>query len=163
VRDPLTQSRCNPQPWQGELQVSSILYCISSEVVPSDPLEKMALHYARLFLQAAALCFLTATTVAPVSLPSAVHDDGRLSTLSARHTARHVPLSASGHVYVAHVIVGTPPQAMSLAISTSSPHTWVPSVTAMACSWDYSPSFGLPMGDISSLCKWGVCELWLIF
>ncbi|KAK4683381.1 hypothetical protein QC764_124660 [Podospora pseudoanserina] len=70
-----------------------------------------------------------------------------------------VPVSASGHVFIVNVTVGTPPQPLSLLLSPSSPHTWLPNADeAMPCSQGFNLlSGGFHPTDVlsGSACKWG--------
>jgi len=87
------------------------------------------------------------------------------NTHNSRHTARSadgrvldVPLRAAGHVFVANVKVGTPPQSLSLLLSPSSPHTWVPKAEGMPCANGYEGSlaaFYSPSDGSISACRWG--------
>ena len=71
-------------------------------------------------------------------------------------TPAGVPVVASGHVFVVNVTVGTPPQPLSLLLSPSSPHTWVPKAEVMSCLTGVDPLAGFQSSDVSgSACKWG--------
>lgn len=68
-----------------------------------------------------------------------------------------VPIVASGHVFVVNVTVGTPAQPLSLLLSPSSPHTWVPGAGAMPCmtGYDSLSLFHAPDDISGSACRWG--------
>ncbi len=68
-----------------------------------------------------------------------------------------VPLAPSGHVFVVEVKAGTPPQPLSLLLSPSSPHTWLPKAEGMPCKTGYDTFTGFhsPDDDSGSACSWG--------
>ncbi|KAK0660053.1 aspartic peptidase domain-containing protein [Cercophora samala] len=103
-------------------------------------------------------CFLFATaTSAHLLVPFT--RERNIASRSIDGKTASVPLSASGHVFIANVTVGTPPQQLSLLLSPSSPHTWLPNANeAMPCSQNFNLLSGgfHPVDDISSsACKWG--------
>ncbi|KAK4225318.1 putative aspartic protease [Podospora fimiseda] len=67
-----------------------------------------------------------------------------------------LPISSSGHAFVVKVTVGTPPQQLSLLLSPSSPHTWVPKGEGMSCNQAFdSISLFHPASGTGSACRWG--------
>ncbi|KAK4213922.1 putative aspartic protease [Rhypophila decipiens] len=101
-----------------------------------------------LSLRSAALSFLCCCLLSPFA--------GCLAS-AASHI--QVPLSASGHVFLVNVTVGTPPQPLSLLLSPSSPHTWLPQSDAMPCTNNFDTLAGsVQASDDSagSACGWGV-------
>ncbi|KAK4246924.1 aspartic peptidase domain-containing protein [Corynascus novoguineensis] len=90
----------------------------------------------RLSLLAIGILSATAASAQHVLLPFSQHED---ISLSARASEEGTLKSASGYAYVIDATVGTPPQKVSLLLSTSSGDTWVPDANTMECSpeWYY--------------------------
>ncbi|KAK4443765.1 putative aspartic protease [Podospora aff. communis PSN243] len=108
-------------------------------------------------LWAAALHFLVATAAsAHLLLPFSRERNIARST----EFAAEIPVAASGHVFVVNATVGTPGQPVSLLLSTSSPHTWVPRADVMPCQTRYDPRIGFYPSDSTdgsnSACAWGI-------
>ncbi|KAM7187209.1 putative aspartic protease [Rhypophila sp. PSN 637] len=98
-------------------------------------------------LRSAALSFLCYCLLSPFA--------GCLAS-AASHI--QVPLSASGHVFLVNVTVGTPPQPLSLLLSPSSPYTWLPQFDASPCKNNYDSLAGTVQASddsASSACGWG--------
>ena len=104
-----------------------------------------------------AVCLLSATciTAQHVLLPFSQHND--IPGLSPR-TSEQATLKSSEYAYLVEASVGTPAQKLSLVISPSTGHTWVPDANTYECSpeWYYaqyrsSSSFKIPASE----CKWG--------
>lgn len=117
-----------------------------------------------LLRSAAALCcfFILSATAASAHVLVPFRQERNTHSLhlarSADGRVLDVPLRASGHVFVADVKVGTPPQSLSLLLSPSSPHTWVPKAEGMPCANGYEGSlaaFYSPSDGSISACKWG--------
>ncbi|KAK0639647.1 aspartic peptidase domain-containing protein, partial [Cercophora newfieldiana] len=111
-------------------------------------------------LRAAALHFLVATAAsAHLLLPFTQQTNIARSTDGATNELANLPLAASGHVFVVNATVGTPGQPVSLLLSTSSPHTWVPKADVMPCMTRYDPRIGFYSSDSTdgsnSACGWG--------
>ncbi|KAK0622334.1 aspartic peptidase domain-containing protein [Immersiella caudata] len=108
-------------------------------------------------LRAVALHFLVTTAAsAHLLLPfSRERNIARATEFSAE-----LPIAASGHVFVINATVGTPGQPVSLLLSTSSPHTWVPKSDVMPCQTRYDPRIGFYSSDSTdgsqSACTWGI-------
>ncbi len=104
----------------------------------------------------AACMLLSATSIVAqhVLLPFSQHHD--LPGLSPR-ASEQATLKSSEYAYLVDASVGTPAQNLSLVISPSSGHTWVPDANTFECSpeWYYgrysSSSFKIPASE----CKWG--------
>lgn len=109
-----------------------------------------------------ALCVLSATAAVAqhVLLPFSQHRD--IAALSSRGSEQ-ATLKAAEYAYLVDVSVGTPAQKMSLLISTSTGHSWVPDANTPECSpdWYYNrymtssssgrSSFTIPASE----CNWG--------
>lgn len=108
-----------------------------------------------LLLRSAALYLLFATAAyAHILVPFS--RERNIASRSADGTPASVPIVASGHVFVVNVTVGTPPQSLSLLLSPSSPHTWVPKAEVMSCLTGFDSLSGFHSSDASgSACKWG--------
>jgi hypothetical protein len=117
----------------------------------------MALH-TRLSLLA--IGALTATTAAQhVLLPFSQHNSNDVN-LSARGS-KQTTLTSSEYAYVVDATVGTPPQKVSLLISTSVGDTWVPDANTVECSpeWYYLDRYWYDDDDDFDMpdakCTWG--------
>ncbi|KAK4164776.1 aspartic peptidase domain-containing protein [Cladorrhinum sp. PSN259] len=78
------------------------------------------------------------------------------ATLASAHISVPLASTAAGHVFVVNVTVGTPPQPLSLLLSPSSPHTWVPNAAdAMPCRTGFDSSSFYPAEGPNSACRWG--------
>ncbi len=102
-----------------------------------------------------AVYMLGATAAQHVLLPFSQHND--IPSLSPR-ASEQATLKSSEYAYLVEASVGTPAQKLSLVISPSSGHTWVPDANTYECSpeWYYgqyrsSSSFKIPASE----CKWG--------
>jgi len=109
-----------------------------------------------ILLRAAALHFLVATAAsAHLLLPFS----RERNTARATDGTAELPLAASGHVFVVNATVGTPGQPVSLLLSPSSPHTWVPKSDVMPCMTRFDSLIGFYSSDsldgLNSACAWG--------
>ncbi|KAK0712337.1 aspartic peptidase domain-containing protein [Apiosordaria backusii] len=100
-------------------------------------------------------CFLFATATSAHLLVPFTRERNIARALDTRSPS--VPLAASGHVFVVNVTAGTPAQQLSLLLSPSSPHTWLPDAEAMPCQTGFDSLSGFHNLDDSSgsACKWG--------
>lgn len=118
----------------------------------------MALRFSTLAIGA----LLASAAAQHVLLPFAQRSD--IPTLSAR-ASEQVSLKSAEYAYVVDVEVGTPAQQLSLLISSTTGHTWVPDTNTIECSprwyyvdrYDYYEDYDYEyLDDIpDSLCKWG--------
>lgn len=114
----------------------------------------MALHTR---LSNLAICALGATAAAAHVLLPFSHRSQH-PQLSARAASEQISLKSAEFAYVVDVTVGTPPQKLSLIVSSSTGDTWVPDANTDSCSpeWYYSrysyyEDFNIP----EPLCEWG--------
>ncbi|KAL2161772.1 hypothetical protein VTH06DRAFT_7556 [Thermothelomyces fergusii] len=128
----------------------------------------MALPDTRLSLLAVAIGMLSAAAVSAqhVLLPFSQHRDVALSAHASERGALRGP---DGYAYVIDAAVGTPPQNLSLLISTTTSHTWVPDANTRECSprWYYHKYYhddyyyyddddeDDDYDDSDSRCRWG--------
>ncbi|KAL1843530.1 hypothetical protein VTJ49DRAFT_1123 [Mycothermus thermophilus] len=122
---------------------------------------------------APSMCFLALATAAcvlraaaqHVLLPFSQHRD--VQGIAARASAQ-ATTGAVLYPYAVNVSVGDPPQQLSLLISPSSGHTWVPDAYTLYCSpeWYYKDYYGMDEDEYydyygsdyeipESECKWG--------
>ncbi|KAL2170724.1 hypothetical protein VTG60DRAFT_4472 [Thermothelomyces hinnuleus] len=123
----------------------------------------MALHTTSLSLLVIGMLSAAAVSAQHVLLPFSQHKD---VVLSARASSERGALkSSAGYAYVVDATVGTPPQNLSLLISTTTGDTWVPDANTRECSpqWYYRTYYHDSYGDdddysdalSGSLCRWG--------
>ncbi|KAK3988767.1 putative aspartic protease [Cladorrhinum sp. PSN332] len=101
--------------------------------------------------------FTTVASCAHILLPLSREKNIASRSLYSRSPASpSVPLGASGHAFIVNVTVGTPPQQLSLLLSPSSPHTWVPKAEGMSCNtgFDSLALFHAENGK-DTACSWG--------
>ncbi|KAH6635781.1 aspartic peptidase domain-containing protein [Chaetomium tenue] len=120
----------------------------------------MALH-TRLSMLAIGALAATTATAQHVLLPFSQHTSSDIN-LSARGS-KQTTLTSSEYAYVIDATVGTPPQKVSLLISTSVGDTWVPDANTRECSpeWYYRDQYGYDDEDLQDFnvpepqCTWG--------
>ncbi|KAL2150499.1 hypothetical protein VTH82DRAFT_7062 [Thermothelomyces myriococcoides] len=122
----------------------------------------MAIH-SRPALLAIGMISAAAVSAQHVLLPFSQHRD---IALSARASERGTLKSNAGYAYVIDAAVGTPPQNLSLLISTTAGDTWVPDANTRECSpqWYYRTYYDGYFEDnddctdttrYPSMCQWG--------
>lgn len=102
--------------------------------------------------QTAALwALLIATATSQLLLP--LSRQGLDSQIAERASTEQTWLDNPRYGYMINVTVGTPGQPVALAMSVSSPHTWVPDAGAQFCL-----EAGLPDSSYPARCGWGTCK-----